>query len=111
MAPQDHPQQFTCTGLSSFNSNNSFVDMKCYGITSPLRNAYVDLVEHNEAREKPSADSSLHNLSCWGSAVYQHEVDAKTVSDTVVVWLHAFSAAASPWFAWLLRQPAQIYYC
>jgi hypothetical protein len=53
----------------------------------------VDLIEHNSSRAPPSADSKLYNLSCIGSAVYQHVADEKTVS--VVQGLGAFYTHAA----------------
>lgn len=77
-----HSSQFTCTGLSTWTSSKDGLDLKCRGVSSPLKNAYVDLLQHADSREGPGgAGVTLHQLSCWGSAVYQHEVDPTTVSE------------------------------
>jgi hypothetical protein len=82
MAPQDHPHQHVCKGvfLWTASSDGTQLDATCYGVMSPLVGSYVDLLEHTEQRTKPAPDTVLHNLQCWGSAVYQHQVDPKAVS-------------------------------
>jgi hypothetical protein len=73
-ADKQHSPQFTCTGLASWTSSKDGLDLKCYGVTKRLKNAYVDLLEHSAGREGPAGPGvTLHQLSCWGSAVYQHE--------------------------------------
>lgn len=79
---QQNSSQFTCTGLATWTSSKDGLDLKCWGVASPLKNAYVDLLEHSQSREGPEGPGvTLHQLSCWGSAVYQHEVDPTTVSE------------------------------
>lgn len=116
MAPQDHPHQHVCKGGFLWNaSSDGTLDATCYGVMSPLVGAYVNLVEHAEQRAKPDSNSSLHNLQCFGSAVYQHQVDPTTVSVThrSILFRGQLTAAATsqvqPSLACSLS--AQSYYC
>jgi hypothetical protein len=81
MAAEDTPHQNKCVGFLLWEAAPAQQPRTtCVGVTSPLKGAYVDLVEHSMSREAPTAESTLHNLSCVGAAVYQHQADHKTVS-------------------------------
>lgn len=103
MAPNEHQPQVQCTGLLVWeeSSSGSF-NGTCWGVATPLKGAYVDLIEHNSSRAPPSADSKLYNLTCIGSAVYQHVADEQAVS------LLQGSEAACPHAANSLYKVAEI---
>lgn len=77
-----HPRQQKCSGVFSatLGSDGTTIDVSCYGVTSALRDSYVDLVEHETQRPpKPDPHAYLQNLSCLGAAVYQQTPDRNTV--------------------------------
>lgn len=87
---QHHTPQHACKGLLVWEESGSDVfNGTCYGVTTPLKGAYVDLVEHAQSRPAPGGvpNTTVASLACVGSAAYQHAVDPNTVGCSVYVWL------------------------
>lgn len=83
--PHSTTPQHSCKGFFVWEASSQpeVFDGTCYGVTTPLRNSYVDLLEHASTRPQPGGvpNTTVASLACLGSAAYQHSVDPNTVGD------------------------------